>query len=90
MLKKTTMILKLYIQIPEVSSDQSSSSDIIHTIVPPDHQFSEHNSKWTKDHPLENIIIDQFPQGCSYMSKLFSATTMLSSLLLNPRHIKML
>ncbi|GKD09318.1 retrovirus-related pol polyprotein from transposon TNT 1-94 [Tanacetum coccineum] len=44
------------IQIPEVSSDQSSSSDIIHSIVPPDHQVSKHNSKWTKDHPLENII----------------------------------
>ncbi|GKE99561.1 hypothetical protein Tco_0022912 [Tanacetum coccineum] len=41
---------------PKVSSDQSSSSNIIHTIVPPDHQVSEHNSKWTKDHPLENII----------------------------------
>ncbi|GJR44243.1 hypothetical protein Tco_1312346 [Tanacetum coccineum] len=46
------------IPIPEVTSDQSSSSDIIHTIVPPDHQVSEHNSKWTKDHPLENIIVD--------------------------------
>ncbi|GJZ36120.1 retrovirus-related pol polyprotein from transposon TNT 1-94, partial [Tanacetum coccineum] len=44
------------IPIPKVSSDQSSSSDIIHTIVHPDHQISEHNSKWTKDHPLENII----------------------------------
>ncbi|GJW21366.1 putative ribonuclease H-like domain-containing protein [Tanacetum coccineum] len=44
------------IPIPEVTSDQSSSSDVIHTIVPPDHQVSEHNSKWTKDHPLENII----------------------------------
>ncbi|GKA50240.1 putative ribonuclease H-like domain-containing protein [Tanacetum coccineum] len=44
------------IPIPEVTSDQSSSSDIIHTIVHPDHQISEHNSKWTKDHPLENII----------------------------------
>ncbi|GJR05650.1 putative ribonuclease H-like domain-containing protein [Tanacetum coccineum] len=44
------------ILIPEVTSDQSSSSDVIHTIVPPDHQVSEHNSKWTKDHPLENII----------------------------------
>ncbi|GKB07772.1 retrovirus-related pol polyprotein from transposon TNT 1-94 [Tanacetum coccineum] len=44
------------IPIPEVTSDQSSSSVIIHTIVPPDHQVSEHNSKWTKDHPLENII----------------------------------
>ncbi|GKD89343.1 hypothetical protein Tco_1364850 [Tanacetum coccineum] len=46
------------IQIPEVSSNQSSSSDIINTIVPPDHQVSEHNRKWTKDHPLENIIGD--------------------------------
>ncbi|GKF33230.1 hypothetical protein Tco_0106430 [Tanacetum coccineum] len=42
--------------IPEIPSDQSSSSDSIHTIVHPDHQISEHNSKWTKDHPLENII----------------------------------
>ncbi|GJY31952.1 putative ribonuclease H-like domain-containing protein [Tanacetum coccineum] len=46
------------IPIPEVASDQSSSSDVIHTIVPLDHQVSEHNSKWTKDHPLENIIGD--------------------------------
>ncbi|GJU89340.1 retrovirus-related pol polyprotein from transposon TNT 1-94 [Tanacetum coccineum] len=46
------------IPIPEVTSDQSSSSDVIHTIVTPDHQVSEHNSKWTKDHPLENIIGD--------------------------------
>ncbi|GJX26285.1 retrovirus-related pol polyprotein from transposon TNT 1-94 [Tanacetum coccineum] len=42
--------------IPEVPSDQPLSSDTIHTIVHPDHQISEHNSKWTKDHPLENII----------------------------------
>nr|GEU41397.1 retrovirus-related Pol polyprotein from transposon TNT 1-94 [Tanacetum cinerariifolium] len=42
--------------ILKVSSDQSSSTDSIHTIVHPDHQISEHNSKWTKDHPLENII----------------------------------
>ncbi|GKD28423.1 retrovirus-related pol polyprotein from transposon TNT 1-94 [Tanacetum coccineum] len=44
------------ISIPEVFSDQSSSTDSIHTIMHPDHQISEHNSKWTKDHPLENII----------------------------------
>ncbi|GJZ95151.1 retrovirus-related pol polyprotein from transposon TNT 1-94 [Tanacetum coccineum] len=33
------------------------SSDVIHTIVPPDHQVSEHNSKWTKitEPHLENI-----------------------------------
>ncbi|GKB70110.1 integrase, catalytic region, zinc finger, CCHC-type containing protein [Tanacetum coccineum] len=40
----------------EVPSDQSSSSDSIHTIMYPNHQISKHNSKWTKDHPLENII----------------------------------
>ncbi|GKG01932.1 retrovirus-related pol polyprotein from transposon TNT 1-94, partial [Tanacetum coccineum] len=34
------------IPIPEVPSDQ------------PDHQVSEHTSKWTKDHPLENIIVE--------------------------------
>ncbi|GKE54158.1 hypothetical protein Tco_1489314, partial [Tanacetum coccineum] len=44
------------IPIPEVTPDHSSSSDAIPTIVPPDHPVSEHNSKWTKDHPLENII----------------------------------
>ncbi|GJT25353.1 retrovirus-related pol polyprotein from transposon TNT 1-94 [Tanacetum coccineum] len=41
---------------PKVSSDQSSSTNIIHPIMHPDHQISKHNSKWTKDHPLENII----------------------------------
>ncbi|GJW41123.1 retrovirus-related pol polyprotein from transposon TNT 1-94 [Tanacetum coccineum] len=41
---------------PQVTSDQSSSSVVIHKIVPPDHQVSEHNNKRTKDHPLENII----------------------------------
>ncbi|GKD28671.1 retrovirus-related pol polyprotein from transposon TNT 1-94, partial [Tanacetum coccineum] len=44
------------LSIPEIPSDQFSSSDSIHTIVHTDHQISEHNSKWTKDHPLENII----------------------------------
>ncbi|GKB54115.1 retrovirus-related pol polyprotein from transposon TNT 1-94 [Tanacetum coccineum] len=44
-----------YFGIPS-NSDQSSSTDSIHTIVHPDHQISEHNSKWTKDNPLENII----------------------------------
>ncbi|GKE65846.1 retrovirus-related pol polyprotein from transposon TNT 1-94 [Tanacetum coccineum] len=81
------------ILIPEVSSDQSSSLDIIHTIMHPDHQISEHNSKSTKDNPLENIIgeLDRpVSTSCNYMSKLFSVTTMLSSLLLNLRRIKML
>ncbi|GJY99890.1 hypothetical protein Tco_0517320 [Tanacetum coccineum] len=52
------------IPIPKVASGQYLSSDVIYTIVPLDHQVSEHNSKWTKDHPLENI------SGCSYRSDL--------------------
>ncbi|GJW57670.1 retrovirus-related pol polyprotein from transposon TNT 1-94, partial [Tanacetum coccineum] len=44
------------VPIPEIPSNQSSSSDSIHTIVHPDHQISKHNSKWTKDHLLQNII----------------------------------
>nr|GEY40537.1 retrovirus-related Pol polyprotein from transposon TNT 1-94 [Tanacetum cinerariifolium] len=44
------------ILIPEVPSDQSALMDFIHTVMHPDYQISEHNSKWTKDHPLENII----------------------------------
>ncbi|GJV51993.1 putative reverse transcriptase domain-containing protein [Tanacetum coccineum] len=44
------------IPILEIPSDQSSSSDSIHTIMHPDYQISEHNRKLTKDHPLENII----------------------------------
>nr|GFB79617.1 integrase, catalytic region, zinc finger, CCHC-type, peptidase aspartic, catalytic [Tanacetum cinerariifolium] len=42
--------------IPEVTSDQSSLTVHPHTIVHPDHQISQQNSKWTKDHPLDNII----------------------------------
>ncbi|GKF22930.1 hypothetical protein Tco_0075252, partial [Tanacetum coccineum] len=44
------------IPIPEVPSDQSSSTNISHIIMQPDHQISKHNSKWTKDRPLKNII----------------------------------
>ncbi|GJV33616.1 retrovirus-related pol polyprotein from transposon TNT 1-94 [Tanacetum coccineum] len=49
-------VLYFGVPIPEISSDQSSSADSIHKIVHPDHKISEHNSKWTMDHPLENII----------------------------------
>nr|GEY87931.1 hypothetical protein [Tanacetum cinerariifolium] len=47
------------IPIPEVPSDQSLSTDFIHIVVHPDYQIFEQNSKWTKDHPLENIIAIQ-------------------------------
>nr|GEV28605.1 retrotransposon protein, putative, unclassified [Tanacetum cinerariifolium] len=42
--------------IPEVASDQSSSMVSSHIIVHLDHQIPQHNSKWTKDHLLDNII----------------------------------
>nr|GEU84754.1 hypothetical protein [Tanacetum cinerariifolium] len=42
--------------ILEVASDQSSSTVSSHTIMHPDHQISQHTSKWTKDRPLDNII----------------------------------
>nr|GEV51737.1 integrase, catalytic region, zinc finger, CCHC-type, peptidase aspartic, catalytic [Tanacetum cinerariifolium] len=45
------------VPIPEVTSTQSSSTVSPHTIVQPNHQIPQHNSKWTKDHPLDNIII---------------------------------
>nr|GEY82882.1 retrovirus-related Pol polyprotein from transposon TNT 1-94 [Tanacetum cinerariifolium] len=44
------------VPIPEVTSDQSSSTVSPHTIVQSNHQIPQHNSKWTKDHPLYNII----------------------------------
>nr|GEU38832.1 hypothetical protein [Tanacetum cinerariifolium] len=49
--------------ILEVASDQSSSMISSHTIVHPDYKIPQHNSKWTKDHPLDNII-DALNQSC--------------------------
>ncbi|GJS31170.1 retrovirus-related pol polyprotein from transposon TNT 1-94 [Tanacetum coccineum] len=44
------------IPIPEIPSDQSLSSDSIHIIVHPDHQISDHNSKWIWISHFEFII----------------------------------
>nr|GFA57517.1 hypothetical protein [Tanacetum cinerariifolium] len=44
------------VPIPEVTSAQSSSMASPHSIVQPDHQIPQHTSKWTNDHPLNNII----------------------------------
>nr|GEV91635.1 copia protein [Tanacetum cinerariifolium] len=46
------------VPIPEVISAQSSSMVSPHTIMQFDHQIPQHNSKWTKNHPLENIIVE--------------------------------
>ncbi|GKA07293.1 ribonuclease H-like domain-containing protein [Tanacetum coccineum] len=44
------------ILIPETTSEESSSTDVIHTNVHSDAPISEHLRKWTKDHSLQNII----------------------------------
>ncbi|GJU22871.1 hypothetical protein Tco_1156213 [Tanacetum coccineum] len=46
------------IPIPENDSEASSSSDVIPTILHAAAPNSEHVTKWTKDHPLYNIIDD--------------------------------
>ncbi|GKC38758.1 integrase, catalytic region, zinc finger, CCHC-type containing protein [Tanacetum coccineum] len=44
------------IPIPENDSEASSSLDVVPTIVHTTAPNSEHVTKWTKDHPLDNII----------------------------------
>nr|GEV87558.1 retrovirus-related Pol polyprotein from transposon TNT 1-94 [Tanacetum cinerariifolium] len=44
------------VPIPEVTSTQSSSTASPQSIVHTNHPIPHHNSKWTKDHPLNNII----------------------------------
>ncbi|GKC11344.1 retrovirus-related pol polyprotein from transposon TNT 1-94, partial [Tanacetum coccineum] len=44
------------IPIPKNASEASSSSNVIPTVVHTATTNSEHVTKWTKDHPLENII----------------------------------
>ncbi|GKB61179.1 copia protein [Tanacetum coccineum] len=48
----------LGILIPETVSGESSSSDVISTTVHPGAPISEHQIKWTKDHSIENIIVE--------------------------------
>ncbi|GKA54043.1 retrovirus-related pol polyprotein from transposon TNT 1-94, partial [Tanacetum coccineum] len=57
------------IPIPENDSE-ASSSDVIPTVVHTATLNSEHINKWTKDHPLDNIIVepknykDDLTQAC--------------------------
>nr|GEW51748.1 integrase, catalytic region, zinc finger, CCHC-type, peptidase aspartic, catalytic [Tanacetum cinerariifolium] len=44
------------VPIPEVTFAQSSSTASPQSIVQTNHPMSHHNSKWKKDHPLNNII----------------------------------
>ncbi|GJW93316.1 retrovirus-related pol polyprotein from transposon TNT 1-94 [Tanacetum coccineum] len=57
------------ILIPE-NDFESSSSDVIPTVVHTAAPNSEHVNKWTKDHPLDNIIasLREGPKGMTLMS----------------------
>nr|GEX76034.1 hypothetical protein [Tanacetum cinerariifolium] len=44
------------VPIPEVTSAQSTTPTSPQAIVQTNHPMPHHNSKWTKDHPLNNII----------------------------------
>nr|GFC48689.1 hypothetical protein [Tanacetum cinerariifolium] len=46
----------LGVPIPEVTSEQSSSTAYPQSNVQPNHPMTHHNSKWTKEHPLNYII----------------------------------
>nr|GEU75872.1 hypothetical protein [Tanacetum cinerariifolium] len=46
----------LGVPIIAVTSAQSSSTVSLHQIMQPDYPIPQHTSKWTKDHPLNNII----------------------------------
>nr|GEZ89644.1 hypothetical protein [Tanacetum cinerariifolium] len=48
--------LLLGVPVTEVTSAQFSSTVSTNQIVQPDHPIQQHTSKWTKDHPLNNII----------------------------------
>nr|GFC48141.1 retrovirus-related Pol polyprotein from transposon TNT 1-94 [Tanacetum cinerariifolium] len=50
--------LLLGVPISEVTSEQSSSTASPQSNVLPNHPMTHHNSKWTKDHPLNNIIVE--------------------------------
>nr|GFA54847.1 hypothetical protein [Tanacetum cinerariifolium] len=52
------------IPIPEVTSEQSTTPVSPQAIVQTDHPLPHHNSKWKKDHPVNNII-DQLDRPVS-------------------------
>nr|GEU81089.1 retrovirus-related Pol polyprotein from transposon TNT 1-94 [Tanacetum cinerariifolium] len=58
--KVIALIAKIVAPEPAASTGLPSSTTVDQDaplpIVHPDHQIPKHNSKWTKDHPLENII----------------------------------
>nr|GEU39574.1 putative ribonuclease H-like domain-containing protein [Tanacetum cinerariifolium] len=61
------------VPIQEVTSAQSSSTASPQLIVQTNHPVPHHNSKWTKDHPLNNII-GQLSRPVSTWLQLYEQT----------------
>ncbi|GJX48647.1 integrase, catalytic region, zinc finger, CCHC-type containing protein [Tanacetum coccineum] len=61
------------ILIPKNNSEASSTSDVIPTVVHTATPNSKHVTKWTKDHPLENII-DELERPVSTRLQLHEQT----------------
>nr|GEU65384.1 retrovirus-related Pol polyprotein from transposon TNT 1-94 [Tanacetum cinerariifolium] len=59
----------LGVPVTEVTFAQSSSTVSPHQIVQPNHPIQQHTRKWTKDHPLNNII-GQFSRPVSIRLQL--------------------
>ncbi|GJR38516.1 retrovirus-related pol polyprotein from transposon TNT 1-94 [Tanacetum coccineum] len=47
------------VPLPESSSEESCSKDVIPTNVHSVNQPPKHLKKWTKDHPLDNVTLDE-------------------------------
>nr|GFB01524.1 hypothetical protein [Tanacetum cinerariifolium] len=60
----------LGVLFPEVTSEQSLSTTSPQSNVQPNHPMTHHNSKWTKDHPRNNII-DQLSRLVSTRLQLY-------------------
>nr|GEZ47400.1 hypothetical protein [Tanacetum cinerariifolium] len=54
------------VPIPEVTYVQSSSTASPQSIVQTNHPIPHHDSKWTKDHPLNNIIGYRQEEGIDF------------------------
>nr|GFA43722.1 integrase, catalytic region, zinc finger, CCHC-type, peptidase aspartic, catalytic [Tanacetum cinerariifolium] len=58
------------IPIPKINSEQSTIPASPQAVVQTDHPLPHNNSKWTKDHPLNNII-DQLDRPVSTRLQLY-------------------
>nr|GEX92704.1 retrovirus-related Pol polyprotein from transposon TNT 1-94 [Tanacetum cinerariifolium] len=67
------------ISIPKNVSEASSSSNVIPTIVHTTAPNSKHVNKWTKDHPLDNII-GELERHVSIRLQLYEQAIFLASL----------